>query len=118
MPNNKLAAYLNFLIQNDKIINFYHSRYWQAKRKEVLVLDHHECQDCKDRGILTKAILVHHVNEVKVHPELALSIYFMNEKGVKERNLISLCFNCHELRHNRCFKIKKKEEKYQNDEWW
>lgn len=118
MNNCELSSYINYLIRTDNILEFYHSNYWQRKRKEVLVFDHYECQDCKEKGLLTKAILVHHVNEVKVRPELALSLYFMNNKGMQERNLISLCFNCHELRHNRCFKVKNNIEKFHNDEWW
>ncbi len=118
MKNFELVSYINYLIQNNRLLDFYHSVYWRNTRKKVLILDHYECQDCKEKGKLTKAILVHHVKEVKLYPMYALSLYILNEKGEQERNLVSLCFNCHELRHNRCFQSKNKAEKFLNEEWW
>lgn len=69
---------------------------WRRVRKEVLKLDHKECCDCKADGRYRQATTVHHINYVKSHPELALEIMFVNEQGELERNLISLCHDCHE----------------------
>lgn len=61
--------------------------------------DKHECQMCKAKGKYKKATHVHHVNYVKIHPELALSKFYVDDNGAKKRNLISLCHDCHELTH-------------------
>ncbi len=119
MKDNNILNYINYLIANDALVKFYQLPIWRATRRYVMKkLDHNECYDCNKKGILTKAVMVHHVNEVKVRPDLALSIYYTNTEGVKERNLVSLCFNCHEIRHNRCFNRKESTKKYVNDEWW
>ena len=67
-------------------------------RQQVLALDKYECQVCKQRGKYTKATMVHHVNYVKKHPELALEIWY-EWGGRKQRNLLSLCHDCHEEVH-------------------
>lgn len=70
---------------------FYTSWTWRKKRKEILIRDNNECQLCKQDGKVTvgtkeEPLIVHHIKELKQHPELALA----NE------NLISVCNNCHE----------------------
>ena len=95
---------------------FYNSSAWKQKRLQILERDHYECQDCRrrlkdavaaghilqgeDRKI-RRAEEVHHIVELKEHPEL----------GLEDDNLISLCVKCHNLRHGRTprrFQRKKK----------
>lgn len=89
--------YVRDCIQKD-IHRFYIWTPWLHVRKEVLELDRHECQDCKGDGTYAKATTVHHHNYLRKHPELALEIWYYWQ-GRKERNLVSLCHDCHERRH-------------------
>ena len=88
---------------------FYLSGMWRRKRAEVLSLDRHECQLHKQRGQYRKATMVHHVNELKHRPELALSIWHEDK-----RNLLSLCNDCHEEVHNHRQEVKEPL----TQEWW
>lgn len=85
-------------IRKDNVHAFYVWGSWKRIRKEVLRMDHRECQRCKAKKIYTKATTVHHVNYVKRHPELALEIWY-EWHGITKRNLISLCHDCHEAVH-------------------
>jgi 5-methylcytosine-specific restriction endonuclease McrA len=75
---------------------FYNSTMWKYKRMQILERDHYECQDCRKRlrdavaagdilrgeeKKIRRAEEVHHIVELKEHPEL----------GLEEDNLISLC---------------------------
>lgn len=53
--------------------------------------DGFECQECRRRGIKKSSNLVHHINPSESRPDL-----FWNN-----RNLISLCDECHNKMHNR-----------------
>lgn len=75
---------------------FYESREWKKLRKEILIADKYECQCCKSKGKYTRANTVHHVNHVKDHPEMALDRHYIDGKGKKQRNLVSVCHDCHE----------------------
>ena len=77
----------------------YESKQWRRLRVEILIADKYECLHCKAKGIYTKANTVHHVNYLKLHPELALEKYYENDDGAVKRNLISLCHDCHEKIH-------------------
>lgn len=87
--------------------SFYNSKAWKKKRMEILKRDYFECQDCRARlrkaqeqGVtltgterfIRRAEEVHHKLELREHPELALD----------DDNLISLCVQCHNMRHGRC----------------
>ena len=88
---------------------FYDSSLWRRKREEVLHLDHNECQLCKQHGIITKAQTVHHIIHLRDNPKLALLTYYNNN-----RQLISLCNDCHNKVHpekNIKFKLKSEKEK-------
>ena len=89
--------YVKNCIRED-IHRFYVWGKWKTVRRRVLQIDHGECQRCKLNKIYTKATTVHHVNYVKKHPELALEIWY-EWHGVKKRNLVSLCHDCHEAVH-------------------
>lgn len=75
---------------------FYESKEWRRLRKEVLQEDKHECQIHKANGQYARANHVHHVNHLDRHPELALEKYYIDENGKRQRNLISVCKDCHE----------------------
>lgn len=91
---------------DEDIHKFYIWRKWVNLRKEVLRMDKHECQECKRRGKYTRADTVHHVNHVKNYPELALSIWFIDSKGNKKRNLESVCRECHTHLHPELLLVK------------
>lgn len=77
-------------------------------------MDRYECQMCKKRGKYTRATMVHHVNYVKMHPELALSVYY-TWQGVQRRNLLSLCHDCHEEIHG--YRKKNKASPLTEERW-
>jgi len=85
---------LNHLIENNNADAFYHWKEWERLRLEVLRLDHNECQICKAKGKYRRAIIVHHVKHLKDRPDLALSIWHNGE-----RQLVSVCKQCHEDLH-------------------
>lgn len=99
--------------------SFYNSSAWKTKRILILNRDHWECQDCvsriksgkelrgNDRRI-NRAVDVHHIKELKEHPELAL----------EDDNLISLCVPCHNIRHGREPKKFKRKKKLVSIERW
>ena len=89
--------YVKKCIRED-IHRFYVWGPWKKVRREVLQMDHGECQRCKAKKIYTKATTVHHVNYVKKHPDMALEIWY-EWHGVRKRNLVSLCHDCHEAVH-------------------
>mgnify|MGYP000001299393 len=102
---------------------FYDSKAWQAKRIEILKRDRFECQDCRTRiqkavaegkwlpekeKKIARAEQVHHIQELKEHPELALD----------NDNLISLCVRCHNIRHGRVpHKFKRKKKLVSRERW-
>lgn len=83
-------------IANNDMHAFYTCMDWEHLRDEVLRDDKNECQICKTKGKYTRAELVHHVNHVRRHPELALCKKYIADDGNEKRNLISVCKLCHE----------------------
>ncbi len=69
------VAYVRQCIR-DGIHRFYTWSKWERVRRQVLEMDKYECQDCKDRGIYSRATTVHHNQYVKRYPELALEIWY------------------------------------------
>ena len=84
-------------LKRGNVRKFYKSKPWRKKRREILRRDNRECQRCKSKGKYHKAETVHHKRHLKDCPELALV----------DSNLISLCFNCHNIEHPE--KLKKPE---------
>jgi 5-methylcytosine-specific restriction protein A len=77
---------------------FYHSGIWARKRKHILLRDKYQCQCHKLFGgkpCRKIANTVHHIKELREHPELALT----------DDNLMSMSYSCHE----KTKKFKKKE---------
>lgn len=95
---------------------FYNSRTWRNKAKNIKAAQNNECQFCKARGKVGPADLVHHVRHLRQYPELALSDYYTDEHGNRQRQLVASCFRCHELQHNRVFNCKSNH--YTNEEKW
>ena len=102
---------------------FYNSTMWKHKRMQILERDHYECQDCRKRlrdavaagdilrgeeKKIRRAEEVHHIVELKEHPEL----------GLEEDNLISLCVPCHNLGHGRAPRRFKRKKKLVSKELW
>lgn len=85
---------------------FYKSTAWKHLRQTVLKAQNHECQLCKAKGIYKRASTVHHVNHLRTHPELALSV----KDGAGQINLLAVCDECHYSLHHSAIKW--------NDEKW
>lgn len=64
--------------------------------------------------IYMKATTVHHVNYVKKHPDMALEIWY-EWHGVRKRNLVSLCHDCHEAVHG--YRKPEKKENLTEERW-
>jgi 5-methylcytosine-specific restriction endonuclease McrA len=86
---------------------FYLSASWRQLRLEVLREQHFECQHCRAKGWHKKATTVHHIKHRDKHPELELSKYYIDERGRRQRNLIALCHECHEIEHGHRHELKK-----------
>lgn len=113
MQTDNLVRWINKLISEDKVYLFYHSKEWLHLKREVLKEQHHECQECLKKGILTKSNTVHHVNFVCNRPDLALSKMYVDDKGKIQRQLIVVCEECHNKLHNRFTK-----KTLLTEEWW
>lgn len=75
---------------------FYSWPEWEHVRRDVLILDHNECQICRRCHRVGPADLVHHVKHLKDRPDLALSVF---DPSTGERQLLSVCRACHEVLH-------------------
>lgn len=111
---DEVGRWVSKLIEEDRLEEFYNSKYWRKLREEVLIEHKGECQKCKERGFYTKANTVHHVQYVRKHPRYALSKDYMFQ-GKKYKNLIPLCHDCHEARHG--YRVKEKKEPLTIERW-
>lgn len=84
-----------------KLYTFYKTPEWLSLRAEVMADNHNECKRCAGRGEYSKADTVHHENEVRKRPDLALSRYYYDAAGVRHDNLTPLCNQCHNEVHGR-----------------
>lgn len=84
---------------------FYKSTTWQQCRETAIKRDRYLCVDCMRRGFQTPAEEVHHIKPITPEnindPEITLNL----------DNLVSLCRECHQARHN------KREKRYRVDEF-
>ena len=117
MNNNDLINWINKLIEDNELWKFYKSKEFRHLKEEIMEFDHFECQECKKKGIITKAKTVHHVQFVRKHPELALSRYY-TYKGKQYRNLVSVCPSCHNKLHPEKLHGKFKKKEQLNKERW
>lgn len=110
-------------MKEKEVKKFYNSKEWKRKRLDILRRDLFECQDCKQRllkaaaeGIrltgddakIRTACEVHHIKELRDYPNMALA----------DENLISLCTQCHNLRHGRNPKRFARKKKLVSEERW
>ena len=112
-----LERYIRELIQTGDEWKFYKTKEWIELRQEVLYEHHYECQECLKRGRYTRADCVHHINEVKNRPDLALSKFYTDTEGNKKKNLMPLCNRCHNDIHDKLGNWQRKD-KFQNVERW
>lgn len=76
---------------------FYDSRAWRRVRRQVLAMDHNECQLCRENHRHTPGVIVHHVCHLDEHPALGLSVWVDDPAtGERKRNLLTVCRECHE----------------------
>lgn len=73
-----------------KYMEFYHSKEWRNKRKQVLLRDKYLCQSCLRKGYVNpvkkgQRFYVHHIIELKDDWEKRLDI----------NNLETVCAECH-----------------------
>lgn len=112
-----LVTYIRKLIKNNEIDKFYRTDDWRELRQEVLDDYHYECQHCLKKGNYTKAHCVHHVNEVRDRPDLALSRWYVDSHGQRQPNLIPLCKTCHNIVHDKLYNYQRKDM-FENKEHW
>lgn len=115
--DQSLRAFILNLIKINKVERFYQTEEWKKLRLEVLEYFHNECQECVKHGRYTRADCVHHVNELRHRPDLALSRYFIDENGKRQANLIPLCNTCHNVVHDKLYKYSR-QNKFENEEKW
>lgn len=101
-----LVSFIRKCEKENTMYKFYKLKSWIRLRDNILLESHNECYDCKQNGILTigtkeNPLEVHHVNFVRVRPELALSKYYLDSDGKLKLNLVALCHKCHDKRHSR-----------------
>lgn len=104
------------LIAEGQEVKFYKSKRWLAKRASVMDRYHYECQECLKRGKITRAKVVHHVNELKHRPDLALTEFYTDNDGNVHPNLVPLCQDCHNVAHKRICSYEYKPQL--NEERW
>lgn len=109
------AKKIKELIADNKLYKFYKSKEWIQIKNRVLIENHYECMWCKERGKISKAETVHHIQFVKKHPELAMCEYY-TYKGKQYRNLVPLCHDCHDKAHNR-MRYKPKSKPVTEERW-
>lgn len=112
-----LERYIRELIQAGEEYKFYKSKEWLELRQEILHEYHYECQECLKRGRYTRADCVHHINEVKNRPDLALSRFYTDTDGNTKENLMPLCNRCHNDIHDKLGNWQRKD-KFTNKEQW
>ena len=117
MDGRELVTWIRQLIADDRLILFYTSKEWTELRQEVLQENHYECQECLKRGRYTRADCVHHINEVRKVPSLALSKYYTDSEGNRQKQLVPLCNTCHNIVHDKLGEWQRKD-KFQNEERW
>lgn len=98
---------LNEWIDTNSIYQFYWTKEWRIVRKIRRQKDNNECQRCKREGRYKAADMVHHKQEVRHRPDLALTL----------DNTESLCNACHNREHPEKLNGYK-QKKFDNLERW
>jgi 5-methylcytosine-specific restriction endonuclease McrA len=108
------------MVQKNDLRRFYNSWEWRKLSHQIIEENHSECWMCKQKGRVSKAILTHHVNELKKRPDLAYSRTYTDENGKLHKQLVPLCWLCHERIHERgefAF-MNMNTNHYNNEERW
>jgi len=111
---DEVARVIQELIRTDRLDLFYTSKEWRALRNKILKQYKFECFDCKTKGMHTNANTVHHQQYVRNHPRYAMSETY-EFQGIKYNNLITLCHDCHEIRHG--YRAKEIKEPLTIERW-
>ena len=107
------------LIKSNRLHEFYNDGAWKRLAAAVRREQNYECQHCKAMGKHCAASIVHHVNRIREHPELAYNRTYVDEHGIEHRNLILLCHQCHEEEHkSERHKFSSEKFNFQNNERW
>lgn len=112
-----LQSYIKQLVKDNRIAEFYQTDEWKQLRQDVLNDYYNECQECLKKGKYTRADCVHHVNEVKKRPDLALSRYYTDKEGNQQTNLMPLCNICHNVVHDKLGEWQRRD-RFTNTERW
>lgn len=117
-----LATWIRQLIKDDALWKFYKTDDWIELKDDVLRDAHYECQHCLRKGRYKRAEMVHHINEVRKRPDLALTREYIDTiTKEKKKNLVALCNSCHEVEHPDRFgnyRMQRGIEKFSNEERW
>lgn len=112
-----LEAWIRSLEREGKLYRFYQTPAWRHLRAQVLADYNNECKLCRDGGPdggeakYSRAVTVHHVQEVRKRPDLALSRWYTDPvTGEQVENLLPLCARCHNYVHGRTW-----EQRHAND---
>lgn len=119
--DRSLSSWIRELAKEGKLYRFYKTDEWRSLRAAVMADAHGECEWCREKaGPPVRATCVHHVNEVKDRPELALARYCTDAEGNMQRNLWAICEVCHNRAHGRFQGPRKKrdDERPLTDERW
>lgn len=106
------------LIAENRIEEFYNDKFWRRFSKKIIEENNFECEHCRRKGKYSRARLVHHVKHLKKFPHLAYSRYYIDENGVRHKQLVPLCQHCHELEHPERRRSTKSSTKFTNEERW
>jgi 5-methylcytosine-specific restriction endonuclease McrA len=113
---------IKHLIASNRLDIFYNDRYWRRLSNEIKQEQHNECQICAENGKKGYADVVHHVKHIRDFPELAYSRYYYDSSGNRCRQLVTLCYQCHNAEHPEkrvaFLRYIKPREGYSNDEKW
>lgn len=108
------------MVQKNDLKPFYNHWEWRKLSHEIMEENHNECWLCKQKGRVSRAVLTHHVNPLKNRPDLAYSRTYTDDKGRLQKQLIPLCWLCHERIHERgeFGAVKDTSHCYKNEERW
>lgn len=127
--NKEITKWIEKLVQENKIILFYHSAKWKKMRNVVLHAYHNECVLCKLDGKITthdnrlkngnyRGLQIHHMKEIELNPEHGLEPIITDLiTGKKIVNLIPLCNYHHNMIHGKENNILKVKEQLNKERW-
>lgn len=109
MPNLKRNQKSNRVVvpRSKDWRKLYNSSKW-TKTRNWYISTHPFCEDCLHQGKASAAVEVHHIRPFRsgLTPEKQIDLL------LDENNLISLCKECHLLRHDKVLKNLKENEEY------